>query len=245
VTASAADKPEYLASYDPAKGFKPAQRDLTEIFLQIAGSLEAKGSPEPYLRHIASEHARIEALYREKFGKEPRNTRPSFLTDAYVERFAKNWKALASEIALVPWAKEFGKDMRDAILGTRGTGTIIVKILNNQQQKIFDALAGKGGSADFESLRMELVRALELDKKYVNEERYEMARRDAVSFALGIQGMTLKLFKKIDADFEAEDASRTKRILVGMILETAQLAQSELQAGVSEWALAKMSSARK
>ena len=46
--AFAGDKqPEYLASFDPAKGFKPAQSDLTEVFLQLAGSLEYYGSPEP------------------------------------------------------------------------------------------------------------------------------------------------------------------------------------------------------
>ena len=43
-------KPEYFSSFDPAKGFKPAQRDLTEVYLQLAASLENFGSPEPYLR---------------------------------------------------------------------------------------------------------------------------------------------------------------------------------------------------
>src|ERR1700710_154064 len=81
----ATEPPEYLASFDPAKGFKPAQRDLTEIFLQIAGSLEANGSPEGYLRHVASEHTRIEALYREKFGKAPRSFRPGYMTDTYID----------------------------------------------------------------------------------------------------------------------------------------------------------------
>ena len=38
-TANAAERPEYLQSFDPVKGFKPAQRDLTEIYLQLAGSL--------------------------------------------------------------------------------------------------------------------------------------------------------------------------------------------------------------
>ena len=45
--AKAADKPQYLASFDPTKGFKPAHSDLTEVVLQIAGSLKAYGSPEP------------------------------------------------------------------------------------------------------------------------------------------------------------------------------------------------------
>ena len=40
LTALGADRPEYFASFDPAKGFKPAQDNLTQVFLQIAGSLE-------------------------------------------------------------------------------------------------------------------------------------------------------------------------------------------------------------
>src|SRR5579862_5578741 len=82
-------RPEYLQSFDPAKGFKPAQRDLTEIFLQLAGSLEYYGSPEPYLRHVASEHKRIEALYRQKFGKNPTSFRPAYVDDAYIDGLAK------------------------------------------------------------------------------------------------------------------------------------------------------------
>ena len=57
VSAKAEPKPEYLASFDPAKGFKPAQRDLTEVFLQIAGSLEANGSPE--FEEIFNEYSRF------------------------------------------------------------------------------------------------------------------------------------------------------------------------------------------
>src|ERR1700690_1023998 len=82
---SAAEKPESLASFDPAKGLKPAQRDLTEIFLQLAGSLEFYGSPEAYLRHIAKEHTRIESLYSQKFGKYPNSVRPDYLTNQYID----------------------------------------------------------------------------------------------------------------------------------------------------------------
>ena len=85
----AADRSEYLASFDPAKGFKPAQTDLTEIFLQIAGSLEYYGSPEPYLRHMAKEHERIEALYLQKNGKAPTSHRPAYMTDEYINHLSK------------------------------------------------------------------------------------------------------------------------------------------------------------
>lgn len=85
------DRPEYLDSFDQAKGFKPAQRDLTEVFLQIAGSLENYGSPVPYLQHMATEHLRIEALYQQKKGKAPRSYRPAYMTDAYLAKLAANW----------------------------------------------------------------------------------------------------------------------------------------------------------
>ena len=52
VDTRAAEPPVHSASFDPVKGFKPAQSDLTEVFLQIADSLEFYGGPEPYLRHM-------------------------------------------------------------------------------------------------------------------------------------------------------------------------------------------------
>jgi hypothetical protein len=245
VSANAAEKVEYLASYAPAKGFKPAQRDLTEIFLQLAGSLEVHGSPEPYLRHVAAEHYRVETLYRVKFGKNPQSFRPTQITDAHLDRFSNNWKVLAGQLPLEPWVKEFGHLMRDALLGTRGTGTVIVKILNRHQQNILDAMSGKGErAADFESLRTELVRELELDKKTVEEGKYEVARRDAVSYAIIIHGITTKLFEKIDAEYKHEDAERIKAFLTKTILNTAETARSELQAGISERAFGKLTSAR-
>ena len=154
----AADRPEYLASFDPAKGFKPAQTDLTEIFLQIAGSLECYGSPEPYLRHMAKEHERIEALYLQKRGKSPTSYRPAFMTGEYINRLSKNWNLLSPKLGLEPFAKEVGNTMRDAIKGTRGTGTIIVEIFNQHQARVFDEMTGKAAQdADFEALRSQLT----------------------------------------------------------------------------------------
>lgn len=68
--AAANSKPEYLTSFDPAKGFKPAQGDLTEILLQIAGSLEYYGSPEPY-------HAPHEGRTRTDRGETPASVEQS------------------------------------------------------------------------------------------------------------------------------------------------------------------------
>jgi hypothetical protein len=242
----AADKPEYLASFDSAKGFKPAQRDLTEIFLQIAGSLEYYGSPVPYLRHVAAEHTRIDALYRQKFGKEPKSFRPAYMTDDYIDGLAKNWDFLSPKLGLDPFAKEIGNDMREAIKGTRGTGTIIVDILNRHQNKVFDQIAGKSGrGAEFESLRSELVTRLELDKSNVSEGHYEVARRDAVSYGIIMHGVTMKLFTKLDQSLKPADAERIKTFLSSVFMDTGELAQSELQSGISEWAFGKMSTAAK
>jgi len=239
-----ADQPEYIASFDPAKGFKPAQRDLTEIFLQLAGSLEYYGSPEPYLRHVAAEHARIEALYRQKFGKEPKSFRPAYMDDAYINSLVKNWNFLSPKLGLEAFAKNVGNTMRDAIKGTRGTGTIIVEIFNRHQTKVFDQMAGKETTdASFEALRAELIQCLELNKSSVAEEHYEIPRRDAVSFALGIQGSTLKLFKRLDQGLKPADAGRIKTYLTSVFMDVGEMAQSEVQAGISEWGFSKISTA--
>jgi hypothetical protein len=238
-------RPEYTASFDPTKGFiRPAQRDLTEIFLQIAGSLEANGSPEPYLRHMANEHSRIEALYRQKFGKAPRSFRPDYLTDAYIDRVSANWNLLSPKIGLEPYAKEFGHMMRDSIKGTRGTGTILVDIFNRHQEKVFREFTGKSKeSSDFESLRLELLRQLELDKASVDEGRYEVARRDAVRCAIIIHGTTMNLFAKLDQSLKPDAADAIKAVLKGVIMDTGRMAHSELEVGVAEWAIGNPSTA--
>ena len=242
----AAEKPEYLDSFNPAKGFKPAQRDLTEIFLQLAGSLEQYGSPEPYLRHIAQEHARIESLYRRKFGTEPKSYRPAYMTDEYLNRLAANWNLLSPKLGLEPFAKDVGHMMRDAIKGTRGTGTVIVEIFNKHQDRVLDSMTGKGRqAAHFETLRTELVARLELDRKGVDESRYEIARRDAVSFALGIHGTTMKLFKRLAAGLKPADAERVKTVITSIFMDVGAMAQSELQAGISAWGFEKLSAVAK
>jgi hypothetical protein len=245
-TCAAGTPSEYLKSFDPAKGFKPAQRDLTEIFLQIAGSLEHHGSPVPYLRHVATEHTRVEALYRQELGTVPKSFRPAYMTDDYLDRLAANWTALSPKLGLDPLARDIGHMMRDAIKGTRGTGTILVEIFNRHQARIFDSMAGKKvGRVDYDSLRAELVSRLELDKKQVDEERYEIARRDAVSFALGIQGVTRKLFARLDAGLAPADAAKVKTVLMSIFDDVGRMAESELQAGILEWSVKASSSTAK
>jgi hypothetical protein len=244
ISASAADKPEYLASFDPAKGFKPAQTDLTEIFLQIAGSLEYYGSPEPYLRHMVQEHTRIEALYRQKFGNAPTSFRPAYMTDQYIDRLSANWNVLSPKLGLDSYAKDVGHMMRDAIKGTRGTGTILIDIFNQHQARVFDRMVGKKTApSDFEALNAQLISQLELDKDTVDEEKYEMGRRDAISFALGIHGETMKLFKVLDQGLSPNDAEDVKAGITGVYIDVGRMAQSELEVGLAEWAFRKQSAA--
>lgn len=233
--APAAEKPEYLASFDPAKGFRPAQRDLTEIYLQIGGSLEVYGSPIPYWQHVMAEQKRIEGLVEQKTGHRPSSLCPDFMTAAYVEGVAKNWNLLSPQLNLDRYAKEVGNVMRDAILGTRGTGTILVGIFNTHQSNVFSSMTGKSANgADFEALRSELVSRLELNKESVDEARYEIARRDAVSFALGIQGRTKNLFARVDNGLKPDAATTVKKVLFGFIIDTGIFADTELRAGIVE-----------
>jgi hypothetical protein len=238
VPAAATEPPEFLAPFDPSKGFKHAQRDLTEIFLQLAGSLEAYGSPEPYLKQVASEQTRVAKLYEQKYGKAPSPFRPAYMTDAYIEKLCTNWKFLSPKLGLDGYAREVGNLMRDAIKGTRGNGTIIVGICNQHQSKVFDAMGGKNVSgADFESLRSQLATQLELNKRPPSFEGYEMPRRDAISFALDIQGITEKLFARLDQGMKPADAERIKTYLTSVIIDVGAMAQSELEVGIAEWAL--------
>ncbi len=245
ISANAADKAEYLASFDPAKGFKPAQTDLTEIFLQIAGSLEYYGSPVPYMQHMAQEHKRIEALYRAKYSTAPTSYRPAYMTDQYIDRLSANWNLLSPKLGLDTYAKDVGHMMREAIKGTRGTGTILVDIFNQHQARVFDRMAGKGTApSDFDALRAQLISQLQLDRNTVDEEKYEMARRDAISFALGIHGETMKLFKVVNEGLPPPDAAKVKAVLTSVIIDVGRMAQSELEAGIAEWAISKPSDSR-
>ena len=116
-TRKAVEQSAYSAYYDPAKGFKPAQHNLTKAFLQLAGSLEATASPEPYIRHVLAEHTRIEAKFKAATGKSG-SSRPTYLTDAYVENLLRGWKKLEGPLKLDALCRESGRNMRYAIMGS-------------------------------------------------------------------------------------------------------------------------------
>ena len=103
--------------FNPETGFRPAQSDLSAIFLQLAGSLEYHGSPEPYIRHVMAENTRILAKFKAATGKEG-SSRPEFLTDQYLEKIVANWKQLAPGLKLEPLCRESGRNIRFAIMGS-------------------------------------------------------------------------------------------------------------------------------
>ena len=131
------------AHFDPATGFKPAQRSLSDVFLQLAASLEHYGSPLPYLRHIVGEHGRIEAKYEKAHGKKPSSTRAKSIDAAYLAKFEENWNLLAPVLDLEQRTKTIGKTMREGIEGKSGKGTIAVNLLNLHQLRIYNDMFSK------------------------------------------------------------------------------------------------------
>jgi hypothetical protein len=107
----------YAPYFNPVKGFKPAQRSLADIFLQLAGSLEHFGTPEPYIRHVLAEHERIDAKHHAAGGKG--SSRPSYLTDEYVNNLITNWNKIVTPLKLDAFCREAGRNIRYAILGSK------------------------------------------------------------------------------------------------------------------------------
>lgn len=240
-----ADLPNHDTSFDPAKGFKPAQDDLTEVFLQIAGSLEVCGSPEPYLRHMQGEHERIEAKCQMQLGRASKAYWPTYMTSTYFEQFGANWRALSPKLGLSTLAKNTGSNLRNAILGTRGNGTMLVDIFNQHQTKVVDALAGKSHApAGFDALKKELTDRLFLDQTVIHDEHLTMEQRDAVDFAIGIQGPVTQLFKKLDAKLKPADAAEIKAAITSAFVDVGRLAQAELEEGIVETALDRQTAAK-
>mgnify|MGYP000959199671 CR=1 FL=1 len=231
-------QPEYTAHYNPAKGFKPAQANLTEIFLQLAGSLEHHGSPESYIRHMQKEHERVSRLYEQKTGKKHNSRLPSHMTDDYVERLIRNWNVLAAPLGLSDFAKEIGDFAREGIMGTRLSGTIAVELFNQHQKSVLALMTGESTApAGFEELRMMLVEKLEFGKEMVSTKGYETSRRDAVSYASSITDRFIKMFKKIDEVANPSKAGLMKEAVLGVFLDLGHLAQSELEIGILELSL--------
>jgi hypothetical protein len=168
------------------------------------------------------------------------------MTDDYLNRFAANWNFLSPKLGLDSFTKEVGNTMRDGINGTRGSGTLAVEIFNDHQDRVFNSMTGKGADgADFDSLKAALFSGLDLDKPKIDDSNYSVSRRDAERAAVYIQELTLKLFRQFDQNLKPADAQRLKGAIVSVFTDVGRMAQSELQAGIAEWALQKQSTASK
>lgn len=230
-------KPEYLRFFDPAQGFKPAQTNLTNIFLQLAGSLEHYASPEQYLRHVAAEQKRVAAKYKAKTGNDLTGHFPAHITDAYIDQLAKNWNLLSPKLHLDGLAKDAGLCTREAIRGTRDSGTILVELFNQHQQQVANAMQGGSGSADFEVMKAMLFEELELTKEEVAVNGYEIARRDAVSYGQIFRGVLAKFYRNLDATLKPEMASKLKTVINSVFLDLGRMAHSELEIGILDASL--------
>ena len=224
-------KPPSTAFYNPEKGFKPAQTNLTEIFLQLAGSLEHHGSPEPYIRHVQAENQRISLLVEQKIGK-PYCGMPAHMSDEYLNQFITNWNALSTKLALDELAKEAGKGTRNVLRGSRDTGTFVIAIINTHQEEVVQTMKGKSKNGSFEILQARLgtelgftvpnpiplsgegIAALvEREKALTEEERKEYAallkyeRFYKVKFG-ALDSFYKRVFDKLTEDGQAEISKR-------------------------------------
>lgn len=312
---SAGDAPEYLRYFDPSSGFKPAQHSLTPIFLQIAGSLESTGSPEGYIRHMQQEHARISKKFSASTGQSHVSRLPAHMTPEYLDRLVSNWNVLSPKLGLEALAMEAGRCTRQAIRGKSNKGTVVIKIFNEHQAIVANAMEKSiWEGADYEHLQSRLEAELGLlpsneaarviasqqeryfrilaDKEQVLNEterkeylsflrlprftkadfaalerfykkpykklseqaRQEMSHRvwagtrpddseairtDAISTANEFLSTKAALFGKIDAALQPEKATKIKAAIDGVFLDLGELAQSELEIAILEYAISK------
>lgn len=228
----------YLAYYQPDKGFKPAQTNLTDILLQLAGSLEHSGSPELYLRHMQKEHARISAKFTAKTGKPHVSRMPAYLTDGYIDKLIANWNLLSPKLKLDDLAKNAGRCAREGIRGTRDTGTIVVQMLNEHQKLVADEMAAGGEQkTGFEQLRSRLEEGLEYKKEKISMVGNDASRRDAISYALIFEGILADFNTSVAAKLPPEKAEVVKQIVESVFMDLGHIAHSEFEIGMVEWAL--------
>ena len=235
----AADKPEPMPSFDPSKGFKSAQTDLTEVFLQIAGSLEFYGSPEPYLRHMKAEHARIEAKYQKQLGETPVSFCPAYMDGAYLDRLAANWKHMVPQLGLDPLAKNTGRLMRVAINGTDGKGTAMVEAFNQHQHEVYAAITSKRAVPipDFDVLKARIMKSSRLDGTQISPVNLT-ADQQAVAIPVNdARAGFLKLFSALDAGLPTADAAKVKTAIVSIVTDVGRMAHSELEVALLEESL--------
>ncbi|MAS94892.1 MAG: hypothetical protein CMO55_16980 [Verrucomicrobiales bacterium] len=164
--------------------FKPAQTNLTSIFLRLANSLEQHGSPVPYCQHILAEHERIRSKYSEKHGKEMGRLLPSYFTADYITTLEESWTDFEETLQLPRLATKTGQLLRLAINGENGTGTTLVMVFNEYQDPAYSELAtGKSLEADLGHLSTELLRIAEDgDARYLASREAALSEKEQSEF---------------------------------------------------------------
>ena len=173
-----------------------------------------------------------------KTGKESPGRLPAYFTDAYADRLIANWNKLSPKLKLDAFAREAGRCTREAIRGTRDTGTIVIEVFNEHQKTVINGMkAGSMKGAEFEVLRAKLATELEFGKPKVDMTGYETARRDAVSYAIIFRGVRKTLFEKIDAALSPKDSALVEGALDSIFIDLGRAAQAEFEMGMLEWSL--------
>lgn len=235
---NAAEPPEYLKYFDPAKGFKPAQRNLSEIYLQAAGSLEHYGSPEPYFRHMLAEHERIAKLAGRKLGRGKGDRRPARMTKDYIEKLIANWNKLSPVLQLDELSRGIGSDVRSAIRGVWERGTPVIAILNSHQDKVIAAMASSNATTRwFDELCVIVRSELQMDAKEIDTSGLEGGKRDAIRDADVVLGRLQRLQSVLAAKLPRPQATAIADAVESVFIDLAEMAHSELEAGILEWSL--------
>ena len=216
--ANAADRAEAAAHFDAITAFKPAQRDLGAIFLQIAGSLESKGSPTPYLFHVASEQDRVVRLYAKKYHQAPQITRPEYMTDEYLNRLAGNWDLLSPKLGLDEIAKNIGRLMRQSIEEPPDSTAIASIFAACQKQAAGKELATQ--LAEF---------GLRSSASSKNQEPQAHS-----SPAAQIKNLADQLFSRIEKGLYPKDAEHVETVLKSVFTDVTRMAELELELGIAD-----------
>jgi hypothetical protein len=185
-----------------------------------------------------AEQARISALFLKKTGKESSGRLPAHFTAAYLDRLVANWNTLSPKLGLDDFARETGRCAREAIRGTRDTGTTVIEVFNEHQKAVIKGMKDSSmKGADFEVLRTKLAGELLFDKPKIDLSGLETARRDAVSYAIVFRGVRKKLFEKLDGGLSPKDSEQVKAVIDSIFLDLGRAAQAEFELAMLEWSL--------
>ncbi|MCB1094526.1 MAG: hypothetical protein KDN22_03005 [Verrucomicrobiae bacterium] len=149
---------ESSQAQEPAFKSKPATGSLPEAYKRLADSLEHYGTPIPYLRHVLSEHERVQVKYRRKMGKSGPSAVPDWLTEEHIAKMERSWAKLSPSLELDAFAKRTGKRINAALSEREG---FVVEMLNAHQAQTFEMMTGNGKRGHFSGLKREFLARLD------------------------------------------------------------------------------------